>query len=90
MFRTERDCFDFVLRSRWPESGDGSCLACGGRRFYSRGDLLAVTCAICKHHQSATAGTVMHRSRLPLSVWLLAAWLLVTDKRGVSAKQVER
>ena len=32
----------------------------------------------------------MHRSRLTLSAWLLAAWLLVTDKRGVSAKQVQR
>jgi hypothetical protein len=32
----------------------------------------------------------MHRSRLPLGTWLLAAWLVVTDKRGISAKQLER
>ncbi len=38
----------------------------------------------------ATAGTVMHRSKQPLSVWLTAAFLLVTDKRGISAAQVQR
>jgi hypothetical protein len=32
----------------------------------------------------------MHGSHLPLGTWLLAAWLLVTDKRGTSAKQLER
>lgn len=32
----------------------------------------------------------MHGSRLPLSSWLLASWLLVADKRGVSACQIAR
>ena len=29
-------------------------------------------------------------TRKPLSTWLLAAWLLVTDKRGISSCQLER
>lgn len=32
----------------------------------------------------------MHGTHLPLGAWLLAAWLLVTDKRGISAKHLER
>jgi len=90
MFRTERDCFEFVLHSRWPEAGGGSCPRCGPTRFHPREDRLALACASCKRYQSATSGTVMHRSRLPLSAWLLSAWLLTTDKRGVSAKQLQR
>ena len=90
MFRDERACFDFVLRSRWPEEDDGVCSACGGRKFYRPDRRLVLACAGCKRPQSATAGTVMHGSHLPLGTWLLAAWLLVTDKRGVSAKQLER
>jgi hypothetical protein len=30
----------------------------------------------------------MHRSKVPLTSWLLAAWLLVTDKRGISSVQL--
>lgn len=89
MFRTERDCFEFVVRSRWPED-DFKCPSCGSSDTYTPKNRLAIICATCKHIQSATAGTVMHGSRLPLSSWLLAAWLLVTDKRGISAKHLER
>jgi transposase-like protein len=32
----------------------------------------------------------MENSKLPLSTWLQAAYLLVTDKRGISAKQLQR
>lgn len=32
----------------------------------------------------------MHRTRQPLSSWLLAAFLMVVDKRGVSAVQLQR
>ncbi len=90
MFRDERDAFDFVLRSRWPEAADRACASCGGARFYPSNRRLVLTCAGCKRPQSATAGTVMHHSHLPIGTWLLAAWLLVTDKRGVSARQLER
>jgi transposase-like protein len=32
----------------------------------------------------------MHKTRTPLVTWLLAAWLMVTDKRGLSAYQLQR
>jgi transposase-like protein len=35
-----------------------------------------------------TAGTVMHRSHLPLKVWFTAAWLVATHKNGMSARQL--
>jgi hypothetical protein len=90
MFRSERACFDFVIQSRWPGDNDCVCAACGGAKFYLPEKRLLLVCAACKRPQSATAGTVMHRSHLPICTWLMAAWLLVTDKRGVSAKQLER
>jgi hypothetical protein len=51
---------------------------------------MLLECKRCGHQTSATAGTVMHRSKQPLTSWLLAAWLLVTDKRGLSAKGLQR
>ena len=32
----------------------------------------------------------MENTKLPLSTWLQAAYLMVTDKRGISAKQLQR
>jgi transposase-like protein len=32
----------------------------------------------------------MHRSKQPLCLWLLAAYLVVTDKRGISAVQLQK
>ena len=37
-----------------------------------------------------TAGTVLHRSHLPLKLWFLAAWLVATHKNGISARQLWR
>jgi transposase-like protein len=34
---------------------------------------------------SVTAGTILHNSKTPLRVWFWAAYLMTTDKRGLSA-----
>jgi hypothetical protein len=88
-FRDERACFDFIVQSRWPDR-DFMCPACGASEVYAPQDRLVLICVACKHIQSATAGTVMEGTRQPLGSWLLAAFLVVTDKRGVSAKQLQR
>ena len=38
-------------------------------------------CRACRHQTSVTAGTVMHRTRLSLTVRLWAIYLCTTDKR---------
>lgn len=37
-----------------------------------------------------TAGTVLHNTKQPLTVWFWAAYLLTTDKRGLSALLLQR
>ena len=37
-----------------------------------------------------TAGTILHNTRTPLTVWFWAAYLMVTDKRGISALLLQR
>ena len=87
-FPDERACFDYLVEARWP--GAWECPGCGHDRWYPRKGRLAVECAKCCKVLTATAGTVMHGSRQPLCSWLLAAFLLVVDKRGVSAVQLQR
>lgn len=37
-----------------------------------------------------TAGTVLHRTKAPLTVWFWAVYLMTTDKRGLSALLLQR
>jgi hypothetical protein len=47
-------------------------------------------CGICHRQESVTAGTVFHRTRTDLSKWFVADYLMGRDKRGVSAKFLQR
>jgi transposase-like protein len=47
-------------------------------------------CASCRHQVSLTAGTILHNTKTPLTVWFWAAYLMTTDKRGVSALLLQR
>ncbi len=37
-----------------------------------------------------TSGTVLHNTKLPLTIWFWAAYLMTTDKRGISALLLQR
>jgi hypothetical protein len=76
-FPSEEACFKYLVDSRWPDGF--ACPSCGGQDAYERRDRLALQCVACNRYFTATAGTVMHRTRQPLSSWLLAAFLMVVD-----------
>lgn len=88
-FGTEEQCIEHLAQLRWP---DGYvCPGCGCRsawRLPSRPRVYE--CGSCHHQESVTAGTVFHRTRTALPKWFLAAYLMASDKRGVSAKYLQR
>jgi transposase-like protein len=47
-------------------------------------------CKDCRKPFSVTVGTVMERSHIPLSKWVLAARLMASSKKGMSAHQLRR
>lgn len=47
-------------------------------------------CYSCKGHFSVTVGTVFERSKIPLHKWILAAHLMASSKKGISAHQLHR
>ena len=87
-FADEASCSAFLFKRRWPDGF--SCPACGERRavaLKSRPRLWE--CLDCGRQTSITAGTAMHRSRLPLTEWFWAAHLMATHSNGMSALQLE-
>ena len=50
------------------------------------------TLAVCwlPAQVSLTSGTILHSTKIPLTHWFWATYLMTTDKRGVSALLVQR
>jgi transposase-like protein len=44
----------------------------------------------CRKDFTVTTGTLMERSHIPLSKWLMAIYLMASSKKGVSSHQLHR
>jgi transposase-like protein len=47
-------------------------------------------CNECREQFTVTVGTVFERSKIPLTKWLAALFLLVSSKKGISSHQMHR
>ena len=87
-FPDETSCAAFLFERRWPQGF--VCPACGGgRAALLKSRAHTHECLDCGRQTSITAGTAMHRSKLPLTVWFWAAHLMATHSNGMSAVQLE-
>ena len=86
-FRDEEACLDYLEWLRWP---DGfrcrRCVSRSGWRLSSG----RWECSVCGQQSSVTAGTMFDRTRTPLWMWFAAAWMMTSQKYGVSALGVQR
>jgi len=87
-FPDEASCAAYISKPRWP--GGFICLVGGGRRYASlTSRAYTYECLDYGRQTSITAGTVMHRSKLPLVLWFSAAHLIAAHPDGVPARQFE-
>lgn len=87
-FASAEACQEYLAACRWP---DGFvCPRCGNRRAYELVKLSRRQCTACRQQVSVTAGTILHNTKTPLTVWFWAAYLMATDKRGISALLLQR
>jgi transposase-like protein len=94
-FHDETKAREALEAIRWP---DGICCPhCGnidqskialGHGLAHRSGLYY--CAACNGQFTVTIGTVMERSKIPLSKWLFAMHLMGASKKGMSALQLSR
>ena len=87
-----REAFEAV---RWPNGP--VCPQCGNanpdRMHKGKGKVARpglFYCSACNGQFTVTVGTVMERSKIPLSKWLLAMHLIGSSKKGMSAHQLHR
>ncbi len=88
-FPDEAACVAYLAAARWPHGF--VCPGCGkGKAWQLQTKPWTWECAGCGKQTSVTAGTIMHHSKLPLTTWFWAAYLMATHSNGISALQLQR
>lgn len=86
-FNSEEACQEYLIRSRWPEGF--ICPHCQHKEAWKTSrDLFH--CKSCGLETSVTAGTIFHRTKMPLQFWFRAMWYVTNQKYGISALGLQR
>lgn len=89
LFPDDAACAAHLAAARWPEGF--VCPACSHTKAWQlETKAWTFECAGCHRQTSVTAGTVMHGSKLALSVWFWATYLMATHSNGISALQLQK
>jgi len=88
MFPDDEACASYFERLRWPEGF--VCPTCKTTATPWRQTRGRLVCSACRHQASVSAGTILDKTRTPLTTWFEAAWHVTTAKTGMSAKTLER
>jgi transposase-like protein len=93
IFHDEDKAREHLESVRWPNGP--FCPHCGETENFAR--LKGKShrpglfhCNSCEQAFTVTVGSVMERSRIPLTKWVLAYHLTAASKKGMSAKQLQR
>lgn len=81
-------CMEFVAAMRWPNGP--VCPHCGSARYSFLTTRRIWKCKSCRKQYSVKSGTIFEDSPIPLDKWLMAVWLVVNCKNGVSSYEIMR
>jgi len=81
-FPTEQVCWNYLVKMRWPDGVE--CSSCEESKLDFINTRKIFECRGCRKQIYLTAGTIFHRSRVPLRKWFWAIFLMATSKKGIS------
>ncbi len=88
IYGTEEQCRNEVAKMRWT---DGFvCPKCGGKSYCGLKSRKIFQCNRCHHQTSVITSTIFHSTKLPLTKWFLAIYLLTQSKKGISTVELAR
>jgi transposase-like protein len=89
-FEDPQVCVDFVAAMRWP---DGPvCPHCESKRvsYLKSRRIFKCMAKDCHKQFSVKTGSVFEDSPIPLDKWMVAVWLVVNCKNGISSYEIMR
>ena len=88
-FPDEDTALDWLRNKLYPEKI--YCPNCDQpRKFHRITTRKVYGCDSCGYQLSPAAGTIFHKSRTPLRIWLYVVFQMAQTRGGISAKQIER
>ncbi len=87
-FSDEQVCIDAVAALRWPNGPE--CPDCGHGEHYYLATQKRWKCKKCGKQFSVKVGTIFEDSPIRLDKWLVALWMIVNCKNGISSYEIGR
>ncbi len=87
-YGTEHQCHEALFKWRWPKGF--VCSRCGNTHYCTLKSRQLFQCNHCHHQTSVISGTIFAATKLPLTTWFLAIYLLTQDKTSISALSLKR
>lgn len=85
MFKDEQSCINFLEQIRWkgnvisPFDSDSKVYKCKNNMYH---------CRSTGKYFNAKTGTLFHGSHLPLQKWIMAIYLILSDKKGITSSDL--
>lgn len=87
-FATEAACWTALRRHRWP--GGFLCPQCHWTQGWWSPGKRVYECTHCHRQTSPTAGTIFHKTRVPLRKWFWMLFLLSQQKHGMAMRAFQQ
>ena len=87
-FSDPQRTLDFVVAMRWPHGP--VCPRCHSHEYRFIKTRLMWVCKSCLKQYSVKVGTIFEDSAIKLDKWMVAMWMLVSAKNGVSSYEIAR
>jgi len=87
-YGTEQHCREALFRLRWPNGF--VCPVCGCTDYGTITTRSLLQCKQCRRQTSLICGTLFASTKLPLTLWFLAIYLITQSKDGISSLNLAR
>ncbi len=88
LFQSDEKCFEFLAELKW---NDGfTCRKCGNDNYCSGKTPYSRRCTKCKTEESASAGTIFHNCKFPVSKAFYIAYNVCKGKEELSTYEFAR
>lgn len=88
-FSDPQKTFDYAVSLRWP-TGKVTCPRCGSTEHSFISTRKLWWCKGCKKQFTVKVGTIFEDSPLGMDKWMIAVWLIVNCKNGISSYEIAR
>ena len=88
-FSDPQHTFDYAVKLRWPD-GKITCPRCEGEEHSFISTRHIWFCKGCKKQFTVKVGTIFEDSALGMDKWMIAVWMIVNCKNGISSYEIHR